>query len=264
MTPGGAGPGDDMPQDLRITRRALAQGAFGLLVVSACKKKRPAAVSSSSPSEAGTSTSPRPTPAALSLAVEHGSRQRPEVALTFHGEGDPALLQRMLAVLAKHGTHCTIFAVGAWLQAYPFVARSVLRHGHELGNHTWTGASSLTMPRAQLRAEIERCRDLLVRQTGRPGVAFRPAQMQHANAMVLEEAERAGYHYVVTEDVDPGDSQSATSAAIVAHLTRWTIAGSIISLQIDNTSTLEAMPDVLMGLREARLNPVTVGRLLRT
>lgn len=253
-------------RDVPLTRRALAQGAVGLLLA-ACsgprRSNRAQAASATPTPTASPSVSPPPSVPTRALAVEHGPRNRPEVAITFHAEGDRASTHQLLSVLAENRVPATMFVVGRWLAASPDLAKAITAGGHELGNHTWTGGNTLRMGRAELRGEIERCRDLLIRLTGGPGIAFRPSQMQHATGLVLEEAARAGYQHVVTEDVDPGDSQAVSSATIVAHLTRWTIAGSIISLQTSNLQTIAAVPDILSGLARAGLRPVTVGRLLR-
>jgi peptidoglycan/xylan/chitin deacetylase (PgdA/CDA1 family) len=68
--------------------------------------------------------------------ITHGPRDRPRVALTFHGQGDAGVVGRLLDQLEQGGVHVTVLAVGTWLAASPDHARKVVAAGHELGNHT--------------------------------------------------------------------------------------------------------------------------------
>src|SRR3954447_1944558 len=72
------------------------------------------------------------------IELAHGSRSRPEVALTFHGAGDPAIARELLGIFAAHRAQVTVLAVGTWLAANPEMAKEIVGAGHELGNHTWT------------------------------------------------------------------------------------------------------------------------------
>src|SRR4051812_8270386 len=83
------------------------------------------------------SSSPAPaTTAALPAEISHGPRTRRNVALTFHGQGDPAIAGRLLDEVRHGGARITVLGVGTWLSAEPSLARRILRDGHELGNHT--------------------------------------------------------------------------------------------------------------------------------
>jgi len=77
---------------------------------------------------------PRPASGAPAIEVVHGPRDRREVALTFHGAGDPALATSLLGVLERAGAQATVLAVGTWLGRQPPLARRIVGAGHELGN----------------------------------------------------------------------------------------------------------------------------------
>ena len=94
---------------------------------------------------------------ALPPEITHGPRQRNNVALTFHGQGDPAIVGRLLDEIAKGGAHVTVLAVGTWLAAQPSLAHRIIDGGHELGNHTQHHADIKRMSAAQAYAEIDAC-----------------------------------------------------------------------------------------------------------
>ncbi len=188
------------------------------------------------------------------------STGRSEVALTFHGAGDPELAGRVLAALADRGAAATVLAVGTWLQSYPDVARMTVDHGHELGNHTWSHPTLTTLDGAGVRAEIERCRDRLVALTGGPGAFFRPSAAQHATKQVRALAGAAGYPRVLSYDVDSRDFTDPGAAAIRRN-SAAARAGSVVSMHLGHPGTLTALPGLLDDLAARGLTPVTATRL---
>ena len=191
---------------------------------------------------------------------DHASSGRSEVALTFHGAGDPDLAAKVLGGLADRGAAVTVLAIGTWLDRYPDVARLVTDHGHELGNHTWSHPDLAHLDEATVRAEIERCRDRLAALTGGPGAFFRPSAAQHATEEVRRLAGAAGYATVLSYDVDSRDFTDPGPAAIRRRV-RAATAGAVVSLHLGHPGTLEAIPGLLDDLHARGLTPVTAGRL---
>ena len=208
---------------------------------------------------AGPSTGPSP---AGGPDVTRATTGRPEVALTFHGAGDPAILRRMLPEFAAAGAHVTVLAVGTWLAADPQIARLVLDGGHELGNHTWSHRTMPTLPAAAVRTEIDRAAAELRRLTGSPGRWFRPSGTPHSTPAIRAAAAAAGYGACLLYDVDPLDYADPGPDAIVRALRTRAGAGSIVSLHLGHAGTLAAMPRILSDLAGRGLAAVTASRLL--
>lgn len=209
----------------------------------------------SSPSAAGPALPPLP------AEVGHATSGRPQVALTFHGDGDPALMRALLAEAERAGAKLTVLAVGQWLGAHPEVARRVLDGGHELGNHTeHHGAIERMAPDAAF-AEIQACADRLRKLTGSAGRWFRPSQTQHANPVVLAAARRAGYPTVLSYDVDPGDYQDPPATTTEQRFLAAVRPGSVVSLHLGHPGTVAALPVMLDGLRQRGLAAVTASEL---
>src|SRR5690242_17870367 len=123
-----------------ITRRSVLQlSATGALLTGCSTAGGQARPGAPSAPATATATAAEPTkPPSLPDQAEHGPRTRPRLALTFHGQGDPAEAEAVLAAAEKGGARVTVLAVGTWLDAFPQLAARVLRGGHELGNHTQT------------------------------------------------------------------------------------------------------------------------------
>jgi len=194
------------------------------------------------------------------VQLVHAISGRPEVALTFHGAGDPELARRVLQTLADASAAVTVLAVGTWLRAHPQVARTVIELGHELGNHTWSHRTMSDLSETEQRAEIERCRDRIAALTGGPGAFFRQSAARRATPLQLRLAGAAGYPRVLSYDVDSLDYTDPARETVLRRVSA-AAAGSVVSLHLGHPVTLAALPEVLADLRARGLRPVTATRL---
>ncbi|MFI7352467.1 polysaccharide deacetylase family protein [Streptomyces avidinii] len=258
---------------LRVALRAAALPAAGAAaagLTAACGPGRPATASSGPPP--GPARPARPAQAAPAAAprrfagqpveIDHGPRDRPRVALTFHGNGDPAIARAVLAAAEKGGARVTVLAIGSWLDAHPELARRILDGGHELGNHTQRHLAINDMSEAEAYAEITGCAQRLKRLTGSIGTWFRPSQTQYATPLVRKLAQRAGYPHVLSYDVDSLDFTSPGAAAVIRTVTGTIRPGSVVSLHFGYADTVDAMPPLLEELARRKLRAVTTTELL--
>ncbi|MFJ3235389.1 polysaccharide deacetylase family protein [Streptomyces sp. NPDC086787] len=194
--------------------------------------------------------------------ITHGPRDRPRVALTFHGQGDPALARNLLAEAEGHGARVTVLAVGGWLDEHPDLAHRVLDGGHDLGNHTQRHVAVNELPEAGARAEITECADRLRRLTGGIGTWFRPSRAATASPLVLRLARAAGYPHVLSYDVDSLDYTSPGAAAVTRKVLAEVRGGSVVSMHFGYPDTVAALPAVLQELDRRGLRAVTTTELL--
>jgi peptidoglycan/xylan/chitin deacetylase (PgdA/CDA1 family) len=254
---GGPGPG--------ISRRTALLGTATIAVAAGCgSPTRNVEV----PVPAATSTGPSAEPgASLSAAppkeIVHGPRNRPEVALTFHGQGDEKLVTRLLDELAGGGAHVTVLAVGTWLQQVPGMAKRILDGGHDLGNHTQHHLDIKAMTADQAFAEIAACANQIKQLTGSIGTWFRPSQTVHSTPMIEAEAAKVGYATCLSYDVDSLDFTDPGAAAITKATLAGVQPGSIVSMHFGHAGTVTAMPAILDGLHRRGLRPVTLTELMR-
>ena len=209
-------------------------------------------------SQSASTTATVPGPA---TEISHGPRDRPQVALTFHGAGDVRLARQILQVAKDHQARITVMVIGTWLSDNPAIAAEILDGGHQLGNHTWSHLDINAMTEAEMTVEVTRCRDLLIQTAGTPGAFFRPSQAQTASTLMKQVAGAAGYAVSLSYDLDSMD-WTDPGAATVRRYTAAAQPGSIVSMHLGHQSTVDALPDVLDDLAARGLTPVTADTLL--
>ncbi|MFF3908711.1 polysaccharide deacetylase family protein [Streptomyces sp. NPDC001848] len=194
--------------------------------------------------------------------IANGPRNRPRVALTFHGQGDPSYATSILRTAEEAGAKVTVLAVGTWLDEHPEVAGRILEGGHDLGNHTLRHLGITTMSEPQAFAEIKGCAERLRHLTGAIGAWFRPSRAQRATPLVESLARRAGYPHILSYDVDSLDYTSPGAAAVTRKVIDEIRNGSVVSLHFGYPDTVTALPDILHALKDRGLAAVTTTELL--
>jgi peptidoglycan/xylan/chitin deacetylase (PgdA/CDA1 family) len=221
-------------------------------------RSTPPTAPSSTTSTAKPSTGHRKLPA----EVGNGPRSRPKVALTFHGNGDPALAHRLLDQVEHAGARISVFVVGTWLVSHPEMAKRILQGGHDLGNHTMHHKPMRQLASAAAHREVGDCADVLRKTAGSTGRWFRASGTQNTTSVIRSAAAASGYHTCVSYDVDGLDWQDPNPATVQRAVLDNVRAGSIVSLHLGHQVTIDAMPKILAGLSAKRLKPVTLSELL--
>lgn len=223
---------------------------------------RPAGPSATPSAEPSSPESPG-VPSRTAVEVGHGPRSVPKVALTFHGNGDPALARTLLDQVEQSGARISVFVVGTWLVAHPEMARRILQGNHDLGNHTMHHQPMRRLAAPEAHREVADCAAVLRRTAGSPGRWFRASGTQQTTPLIREAATAAGYATCVSYDVDGLDWQDPGATTVRQAVLDTVKSGSIVSLHLGHRVTIEALPAILAGLSAKRLQPVTLTELLR-
>ena len=87
------------------------------------------------------------------------------VALTFD-DGPTPETNAVLDELKINGLKATFFVLGWNVEAYPDVARRIVREGHQIANHSWDHKDLTTLTAAELDHEIKATNDIIRQVTG--------------------------------------------------------------------------------------------------
>lgn len=197
----------------------------------------------------------------------HGPRGGNEVAITFDDGPDPPYTLEVADILEQHGVRGTFFEVGKAVVERPDVTQELVNRGHVVGDHSYFhGAFSYLDPRYP---ELAKTQDAFRDKAGICPALFRPPHGTHTPFMSRVVADRG--MTLVTWDVSASDWIETDPARLAANILKKVKPGSVILLHdgsdgnigaADRTVLLEALPDILDGLRAKGLHPVTLDKLL--
>jgi peptidoglycan/xylan/chitin deacetylase (PgdA/CDA1 family) len=278
----------DMPPDggglsrrVRIRRRRLAAGvllaallAAAAVLVSASGHARPAPHHATGGSKRATRTRApaiaQVTPGQAVASVlaytpfvkEGGARGR-DVALTFD-DGPGPYTPRVLSVLERFHVRATFFVIGEMLRYFSTSAVRELRDGDVIGDHTETHPEMATLSAHDQREELFEQIARIELLGGRRPVLFRPpyGSFDATTMRVLH----ALHLLMVLWSVDTEDYLQPGSSVIVQHALSGAHPGAIILMHDaggTRTQTVEALPQIIRGLRARGYHLVTVPELLR-
>jgi peptidoglycan/xylan/chitin deacetylase (PgdA/CDA1 family) len=183
------------------------------------------------------------------------SRPDPIVAITFDDGPNAQETPQVLDILKRAGAPATFFLQGNQVERHPDMVRRILEAGHEIGNHGYDHAKH------HLRQQVERC-DAALRKLGVTTRLFRPPGGVFGVSDLLWLI-RSGYTTVMwsIDAVDSMREEGKWEGEAPDYST--VTGGDIVLMHDDNAACLRDLPELLNIVRQKRLRPETVSRLIR-
>jgi peptidoglycan/xylan/chitin deacetylase (PgdA/CDA1 family) len=187
------------------------------------------------------------------------------VAITIDDGPDPEVTPQVLLQLAEYRAQATFFCVGERVERYADLAREIVRHGHDIENHSQRHRHNFSlMGPGGMRAEISRAQDSIQRVTGSSPRFFRaPAGLRNPFLdpvlarlqLRLASWTRRGF-----------DTVNANADAVYQRLANPLQGGDILLLHDGNAArthsgkpvVLEVLPRLLDALAAKQLRTVTL------
>jgi peptidoglycan/xylan/chitin deacetylase (PgdA/CDA1 family) len=192
--------------------------------------------------------------------VEHGSRDRAQIALTIDDGPDPVCTQRILDIFRHHGVKATFFVVGGAAEQYPDIVLRMKKEGHDVGSHSYSHPYFNRLSWSGAIREINMTRWVLNRILGEECKLFRPPHGKLSLRSLIP-AWAAGQQ-VVMWNVDLKDYRASTGE-VEAQLDRTSFSsGDIILYHGVNEAALTALPRVIKAALDSGRQAVTISDLL--
>ena len=185
---------------------------------------------------------------------------RKEIALTFDDGPYPFYTPVLLHVLDRSRVPATFFIVGRSAQAFPELVTRIVESGDEIGNHTFNHYTLTSLRDDQIAYQIAADGALLQQFTGRPLSLFRPPHGRF-NRHVVAIARELGYHTIFWSAA-ADDVKDIPPDLITARVLSEANPGGIVLLHSGQYRTIEALPDIIDGLRDQGYSFVTVSKLI--
>ena len=194
----------------------------------------------------------------------HPRNNEKVIALSIDDGPWPKTTLQMLDILKQNDVKATFFWVGQALQANPDLAKREVAEGYAIGNHTWHHWYR-RMDEATAKSEIERTSDLIYKTTGVKTALFRPPGgfLNNGLAAYAKSQKDAVIMWSLTSaDTDP----HAKPQAFVNNVLKGAKPGSIVLMHDgggDRRRTVEALPQIISGLKQQGYRFVTIPELLK-
>lgn len=182
------------------------------------------------------------------------------IALTFNAAWTADDIPQLLDILKEHEVSCTFFLVGEWAEKNPNEAKMIADAGHEIGNHSYAHPDMTKLSAEQIKNDIEKADKVIQQATGVWPTLFR-APSGGYNDTVIQAAQEMS-HTVIQWSIDSIDWKRPDSQKLISRVLQKSKPGGIILMHTGLDNTREALPDIILGLKEKGYVFVTVSELL--
>lgn len=184
------------------------------------------------------------------------------VALTFDDGPNKQVTPQLLGALKQADAPATFFVQGQFVSgSNRQLLATMAVQGNDIGSLSWRHKQLHTLSPSELGKWFADTDEVIVSAgVGKPTL-FRPPDGAWSEAVV--EAARGNGQSVILWNVDSRDWDPKTSAADIArNVLDGASSGAIVALHDGNERTVEAIPQIVSGLRERGFTLVTVSQLL--
>jgi peptidoglycan/xylan/chitin deacetylase (PgdA/CDA1 family) len=186
----------------------------------------------------------------------------PAVSLTFEAGGDVQIAASILDVLLANGVPSTVFLLGKWAAANPELVQRMAVEGNELGNHSFSHLRLTDLKDEEIRQELHRTSEIAKNITGQLAKPWLRPPFGDWNERVEHVTAADGYRPILRHAVDgkhwPGETTPATILNRIIHTAH---DGSVYAFHLDNSLTLQILPEIIRNLRSAGYALLTLSEL---
>lgn len=242
---------------MRIRKIAII-GGVGLLLIAGCshsdkRQAQPVGEQATLVGKARVSRSPTPPPP-RNIDCDRVKC----VALTFD-DGPGPYTAGLLDTLKKEGVRATFFMLGENVGGHRDVVRRMALEGHELADHSWSHPQLTTLSSAEVRSQIERTQKVIKEASG----GVEPTLVRPPYGSTNERVGRAVGMPLILWSVDTLDWRYRNVARDVRVGVKEPESGGIILFHDIHKTSVEAIPQVVDGLKKRGFTFVTVSELFQ-
>lgn len=190
-----------------------------------------------------------------------------QIALTFDAgwlyDQTPALLN----ILDDYRVKATFFLRGKWAEDHPDLVKDIFNRGHSVENHSLTHGHMNEMTDEEVLNEMTSSTKIIEEITGYKPYLFRPPFGEYNNS-ILKILAQQGYPYTVKWTVDSLDwaeemnGIKITEQYLIDRVLSNASDKGIVLMHVGGYQTVNALPEIIEGLRDMGYNLVKVNDML--
>ena len=186
-----------------------------------------------------------------------------KIALTFDDGPHPRYTPQIIEILDQYNIKATFFIIGVNAKNYPDTIESIIKHGHEIGNHTFSHPHVSCLNSHTLKEEVEKCESTVFGLTDYKTKLFRPPEgLIDAD---VRSVLRCLDYKVILWDIDTRDWANTPPETIANNVISNVKSGDIILMHdyiAHNSPTPDALRLFIPKLIEKGYKFVVVGELI--
>lgn len=183
------------------------------------------------------------------------------ISITFDDGPNTEHTTKALDLLKKYNAKATFFCVGQQVAQHPEVLKRIIAEGHTIGNHTYTHSKSFGFfSLNQVKAELQKTNALIKELTGLQMNLYRPAFA--VTNPTIEKAVKVLKLSAIGWNVRSLDTTPRSQAMILKRITSKIKKGDIVLLHDTSDKTIAVLEQLLLFLKQKKLQSVTVDQLL--
>lgn len=182
------------------------------------------------------------------------------IALTFDAAWGADKTRGILDILDQYDAKGTFFLVGFWIDKFEEEVKLIDSRGMLIGNHSNNHLKMSLLKEENIIKELEYVNRRLKEIIGKDVKFFR-APFGDYNNLLIETVEKEGM-YTIQWDVDSLDWKGLTAGEIRDRVLKKATNGSIVLFHNNSDNILEALPLILLALKNQGYKFVTLDKLV--
>ncbi|MFA6866560.1 MAG: polysaccharide deacetylase family protein [Clostridia bacterium] len=186
--------------------------------------------------------------------------EKNDVAISFDAAWGADKTLKILDILDTYEMKATFFLVGFWVDEYPDLVIEIKNRGHNIGNHSTNHPHFNKLSATEKEMEIETTAKKIEELTGEYPQFFRaPFGEYNDELMSILEAKKT---YGIQWSVDSLDWKGIEGKVIADRVLKKVKKGDIILCHNNSEHILEALPIIILGVKNKGLNFVGLDQLV--
>ena len=191
--------------------------------------------------------------------IYNGNRDKKQVSIMVNVYENTKIVEDMINVFNEYGAKATFFVGGCWADDNQDTLQSIVKNGHEIGNHGYFHKDHKKLSEKENEQEIKLTGIVVSALSGVTMNLFAPPSGSFSNT-TLDVAERLGYK-VIMWSKDTIDWRDSDKQKLISRATNNLKNGDLI-LMHPKPHSLIVLPEILKFYKEKGFNVVTVSENL--
>lgn len=183
-----------------------------------------------------------------------------KAAISFDAAWGSDKTLEILDILDKYEVKATFFLVGFWVDKYPELVKEIYDRGHLVANHSTNHPHFNTLSEADMALEVDTTAQKISAITGEEVKFFRAPFGEYNDALIKLLDERGIKCIQWTED--SLDWKGISAKEIAERVLKTVASGSIILCHNNSDHITEALPLLLLGIKNKGLSLVRMDELV--